>query len=68
MMREKNECIAVRGFGALILDYEFPACDGLPALVSGRILIEDLCMAKVYAESRAALIDLFMSGAWEEGR
>ncbi len=68
MLIEKNECIATKGFGALILDYEFPACDGLPAFVSGRVLIEDLCMAKVHAESRDALINLFLSGAWKEAR
>lgn len=65
MLREKNECIAVKAFAALILDYEFPACGALPALVSCRVLFEDVFQRRIHAESREAAIDMFLSGAWK---
>ena len=62
MLREKNECIAVQGFSSLILDYEFPADHDMPALVSCRVLIEDLFADRIIAESREAAITAFR--AW----
>ena len=59
MLKELNECIAARAFASLILDYEFPALDGLPAYVSCRVLIEDLCVDRIHARSRAEAIELF---------
>lgn len=59
MLREKNECIASRGFGSLILDYEWPGDEYFPPYASGRILIEDLCREHVAARSREELIDYF---------
>ena len=66
MLREKNECIYVKGFGALILDYEFPANEewGLPAYVSCRVLIEDLYQTTIQAETREKAIEIFKSGEW----
>lgn len=66
MLREKNECIYVKGFGALILDYEFPANEecGLPAYVSCRVLIEDLYQTTIHAETREKAIEIFKSGEW----
>ena len=65
MTREKNECIAVKAFASLILDYEWPALDGLPAMVSCRVLFEDVFQRRIHAESREAAIELFRSGAWK---
>lgn len=66
MLREKNECIYVKGFGALILDYEFPTNEewGLPAYVSCRVLIEDLYQTTIHAETREKAIEIFKSGEW----
>ena len=66
MLREKNECIAARAFAALILDYEFPASDIGPACVSCRVLIEDLCVKRIHAASRAEAVELFTTGKWKE--
>lgn len=66
MLREKNECIAVKGFAALILDYEWPEDNGLPAGVSCRVLIEDVYQTRIHAETREQAIEKFMSGAWRE--
>lgn len=59
MTREKNECIAARGFASLILDYEFPADEYGPALVSCRVLIEDLMYDHIFAETREEAIEKF---------
>jgi len=55
----KNECIAVRAFASLILDYEYPADDILPAYTSCRILVEDLFQEKVITETRQQAIEYF---------
>lgn len=60
MLREKNECIAARAFAALILDYEFSD------YVSCRVLIEDLCVKRIHAASRAEAVEIFNSGKWKE--
>ena len=59
MTRAKNECIASRAFASLILDYEWPATDALPALVTGRVLVEDLWQANIAATTRDELINKF---------
>lgn len=59
MTRPKNECIASRAFASLILDYEWPAEGTLPALVTGRVLVEDLWHADITATSRDELINKF---------
>lgn len=61
MLREKNECIAARAFAALILDYEFSAQPewNIPASVSCRVLIEDLCVDRIHAETREKAIEMF---------
>lgn len=59
MLGPKNECIASRGFASLILDYEYPADDILPAFTSCRILIEDLFQEKVITETREQAIEYF---------
>ena len=61
MLCEKNECIASRAFASLILDYEFPADPkfNTPACVSCRILIEDLCVDRIHAETREKAIEMF---------
>ena len=66
MLKEKNECIAARAFAALILDYEWSGDAILPPCVSCRILIEDLCVKRIHANSREHAIQLFNSGAWKE--
>lgn len=65
MLREKNECIAARAFASLILDYEFPADPvyNIPAHVSCRVLIEDICVDRIHAETREAAIEAFR--AWK---
>ena len=65
MLHEKNECIATRAFAALILDYEFPASEFVPAYVSCRVLIEDLCVDRIIAETREKAIEAFK--AWKRG-
>jgi len=60
MLRERNECIAARAFAAMILDYEFPD------YVSCRVLIEDLCVKRIHAASRAEAVELFTTGKWKE--
>ena len=59
MLREMNECIDVKGFAYLILDYEFSD------YVSCRVLIEDLFQTRFHAETRQQAIDIFRSGAWK---
>lgn len=59
MLNPKNECIASRAFASLILDYEFPADDILPAYVSCRILVEDLYQDRIIAETREQAIEQF---------
>lgn len=59
MMNPKNECIASRAFASLILDYEYPADDILPAYVSCRILVEDLYQDRITAETREEAIEKF---------
>lgn len=66
MRREKNECIAVKGFAALILDYEWPEYNDLPAGVSCRVLIEDVYQTRIHAETREQAIEKFLSGAWRD--
>lgn len=61
MLREKNECIASRAFASLILDYEFPAENNLPAYVSCRVLIEDLYRGSITAETREQAIEKFIN-------
>lgn len=67
MLREKNECIASRAFASLILNYEFPADPeyNIPACVSCRVLIEDICVDRIHAESREAAIEAFRT--WKRG-
>lgn len=67
MLREKNECIATRAFAALILDYEFSAQPewNIPASVSCRVLIEDLCVDRIHAETREKAIEAFRT--WKRG-
>ena len=65
MLREKNECIAARAFAALILDYEWKADEYMPAGVSCRVLIEDLCVDHIHAETREKAIEIF--NAWKRG-
>lgn len=67
MLREKNECIATRAFAALILDYEFKAQPewNIPASVSCRVLIEDLCVDRIHAETREKAIEAFRT--WKRG-
>ena len=65
MLYPKNECIAARAFASLILDYEFPADDLLPAYVSCRVLIEDLCVDRIHAETREKAIEAFKN--WKRG-
>lgn len=59
MTKPRNECIASRAFASLILDYEWPADNVLPALVTGRVLVEDLWRADITATSREELINKF---------
>lgn len=59
MTRPLNECIAARAFGALILDYEWSGDEWTPPLVSCRVLIEDLCVDRIHASSRAEAIEKF---------
>lgn len=65
-MRELNICIATKAFAALILDYEWPEIDGVPACVSCRVLIEDIYQTRIHAETREKAIEMFISGAWRE--
>lgn len=64
MLRPKNECIDCKCFAALILDYEYNGSDGLPPMVSCRVLIEDLKAGEIVAETRDQAIEIFRSGAW----
>ena len=59
-MRELNEYIASKGFGYLVLDYEWDD------MVSCRILIEDLFQCRIHAASREEAIKIFMSGSWKD--
>lgn len=61
MIRPKNECIACRAFASLMLDYEWPANEefNLPAVVTCRILVEDLLQETFSATDRAAAIEYF---------
>ena len=59
MRKGRNECIDCRGFGSLILDYEWPDC------VSCRVLIEDLYQTTIHAKDRAEAIEIFRTGAWK---
>lgn len=59
MLKPKCECIASRAFASLILDYEFPADDILPAYVSCRVLVEDLFRGSIIAGSREEAIQKF---------
>lgn len=61
MRGPKNECIACRAFASLILDYEWEADKtfNLPAMVSCRILIEDLFQEEFTAASRDEAIEYF---------
>jgi len=59
MLNAKNECIAVRAFASLILDYEWQASDLLPAQVSCRVLIEDLFQGYITASNREEAIEKF---------
>lgn len=61
-MAPKNECIDSRAFAALILDYEYPASDPLPAYASGRVLIDGCFKAHICGTDRADLIEKFRSG------
>lgn len=59
-MRERNECIAAKCFGYLVLDYEFSD------YVSCRILIEDVFQCRIHAATREEAINIFMSGSWKD--
>lgn len=67
MRKELNECIDVKGFAYLILDYEYKAIPewGLPAGVSCRVLIEDVYQNTIHAGSRSEAVEMFRSGAWK---
>jgi hypothetical protein len=59
MLNPKCECIASRAFASLILDYEWKAEGNLPALVSCRVLVEDLYQDTIHAGSRDEAIEIF---------
>ena len=67
MLREKNECIAAKGFATLILDYEFEAQPeyNLPASVSCRVLIDGWYVDRIHAETREKAIEAFRT--WKRG-
>lgn len=67
MEKEMNICIAAKAFAALILDYEYPENKegNLPALVSCRVLIDDVYQKRIHAESREKAVEMFLSGAWK---
>lgn len=67
MKYPKNECIDVKAFGALILDYEYQEDReyNFPAYVSCRVLVEDLWQADIVAETREDAIKKFRSGTWK---
>lgn len=60
MLREMNELLAARGFGALILDYEWQD------LVSCRVLIDGWYAATIHAANRDDAIKMFESGEWRK--
>ena len=67
MRKELNECIDVKGFAYLILDYEWKENKEwqLPGGVSCRVLIEDVYQARIHASSREEAIEIFRSGSWK---
>ena len=64
MNNEINQEIARRLFAALILENEYPAVDGLPALVVCRVEIDKYFHSRFYANSRAAAIEHFNNTDW----
>ena len=65
MLKSKNECIDCKGFGSLILDYEFSSDETLDSYVSCRVLIEDLFQARIIGKTRDECIEQFRSGSWK---
>ena len=65
MVKPKNECIDCRCFAALMLDYEWDGKDGFPAYVSCRVLVEDLKVGEIVADTREKAIEIFRNGAWK---
>ena len=59
-MNPKCECIAVKGFAYLFIDYDWPD------LVSCRVTIEDLFAGRFHAADRETAINLFKSGDWKK--
>ena len=65
MLKSKNECIDCKGFGSLILDYEFSSDETLDSYVSCRVLIEDLFQARIIGKTQEECIAQFRSGSWK---
>lgn len=55
----KNEIIARNLFFTLILDYEYPEMDGIPAAVFCRVLNDGYYYGSIQAGSRTEAIDKF---------
>jgi hypothetical protein len=55
----KNEVIARNLFFTLILDYEYPEVDGLPAAVYCRVLNDGYYYGSIHAGSRTEAINKF---------
>ena len=60
MIRPMEECIDVKAFAYLWLDYEWDDC------VSCRVTVEDLYRGRFHAKNREEAIKLFRSGEWKE--
>lgn len=60
----KNEEIARRLFASLILDYEYPETENLPACVSCRVLIDGYFCANLHAGTRQEAIEKFNNINW----
>lgn len=68
MFKSKEECIARKAFGSLILDYEWEEDKlfNLPPCVSCRVLIDGTYKTTIHAETREEAINIFMSGEWKK--
>ena len=64
MNRELNKPIAVKNFGVLVLDYEWPADGYAPAGVSCRVLLDGYYAGRIAAVSQAEAINKFYSNNW----
>lgn len=65
MDHAKNEVIARRLFRSLVLDFEYPEMDGLPAGVSCRVLNDGNYIGRIHAETREKAIEKFNNGELE---